>query len=106
MSARADLGVCAHGDTIYVIGGTDGHTPLDSGEFLDVSDKEWCGLPNMQTKRAGLAVCVVDGIMHVIGGTDGTVGLDTMETCRLKRHAFDHNLPPMPQEQVRSLQLC
>ena len=96
-SARGDHGVCTHGENIYSVGGTNGQAPLATGEFLDVSEKnEWRGLPDMPSARAGAGVCMVAGILHVVGGTDGGECLGTMDTCRLKKHVFDHVLPPVP----------
>ena len=72
-------GVAELGDRIFVIGGNDGNTFLDSTECYDPRTDRWTMLAPMSLARAGIGAAALDGRIYAIGGFDGTQRLDVVE---------------------------
>lgn len=75
VSARA---VVLHGE-LYVVGGWDGRSVLQSVERLDVSIGRFVRVSDMHLARASPALAVLDGFLYAIGGFDGSDWLREVE---------------------------
>jgi kelch-like protein 10 len=64
-------GTAVIGFNIYVIGGYDGHSFLNSCRCFNVVAKTWCELSPMHERRSRLSVTVLDGLVYAMGGIDG-----------------------------------
>lgn len=65
---RAEHGVCAVKNHLYVIGGTDNRIPYDSSEVYDAITDSWADLPPMPIPRSGIGAVFVEGKIYVMGG--------------------------------------
>ena len=61
------LGVAELGNSLFVIGGNDGTSFLNSCEHYDPLTNRWSYVPPMSRPRAGVGAAVVDGILYVAG---------------------------------------
>ena len=61
------LGVAEVGNSLFVIGGNDGTSFLNSCERYDPLTNKWSYVPPMSRPRAGIGAAVVDGILYVAG---------------------------------------
>ncbi|XP_050948458.1 kelch-like protein diablo isoform X2 [Labeo rohita] len=92
---RASASAAVLNGQIYVVGGTDGDMPLDSGgrdelglslstvEKYDPDTFRWSPVRAMNNKRFQVSLVQFDGFLLAIGGSDGVSDLKTME-------AYDH----------------
>lgn len=55
---RSALGITVHQGKIYVLGGYDGHTFLDSVECYDPDSDTWSEVTRMTSGRSGVGVAV------------------------------------------------
>jgi N-acetylneuraminic acid mutarotase len=82
-TARQDHAAAIIGDTVYVFGGTDGSSVVESMETLDASNVAagWTALDDtiMFTPRSKFSTVVVDNSIFAIGGHDGAALLDIVE---------------------------
>ncbi|CAE7242142.1 Klhl12, partial [Symbiodinium necroappetens] len=83
-TGRIGAGACLMEDEngnnfIYVTGGSDGDTVLQSGEVFDVKRQTWQELPPMAFPRIAHTSFVLNGKLYVAGGIDGKVPLETFE---------------------------
>ena len=60
-------GVAELGNSLFVIGGNDGTSFLNSCEHYDPLTNKWSYVPPMSRPRAGIGAAVVDGILYVAG---------------------------------------
>ena len=60
-------GVAELGNSLFVIGGNDGTSFLNSCENYDPLTNKWSYVPPMSRPRAGIGAAVVDGILYVAG---------------------------------------
>lgn len=63
---------------VYVMGGFDGHTRLNSCERYDPSNDEWTNILDMPHQRSNFGIEVLDDMIFVIGGYNG---LYTLPHC-------------------------
>lgn len=66
--ARSSLGMVAHEDCVYAIGGMGDDGPSDSVECYNVVTQKWGGKAKLPFPRARMACCVVDHHIYVVGG--------------------------------------
>lgn len=66
---------------VYVIGGYDGTTRLNSVDCLDVSDNDpgWLPIAPMHHRRGLAGACTYQEMIYVCGGFDGTIRHTSME---------------------------
>ncbi|MDR3499129.1 MAG: kelch repeat-containing protein [Parvibaculum sp.] len=64
---RTEAAFAVVGNSIYVIGGFDGH-PMARVDILDTATGGWRSGPALPSPRAGHAAVVMDGRIHVVGG--------------------------------------
>ena len=64
---------------LYIAGGYDGETYLDSLYCLDMSTMVWEEMSSMMSKRCYVATVIFDGKIIALGGHDGTSRLKTVE---------------------------
>lgn len=60
-------GVCSIGGRIYIVGGNDGTSFLNTCEAYDPVSDKWSEIAPMCTARAGIGCAVQDGIIYVAG---------------------------------------
>ncbi|HYM19642.1 MAG TPA: kelch repeat-containing protein [Candidatus Kapabacteria bacterium] len=80
-TVRAGLTACTFSNKIYVFGGYDNATYLNTLEIFDPSAHEW-STPKTTgtfTARRGLCSAIVNGKIYLIGGYDGKNWLNTLE---------------------------
>ena len=94
---------------IYVVGGNDGTSRLDSVECLDVREGKWHTVASMHSARDGVSIAAVGWNLMVVGGINGPSYLKTtelydprmntwvlsasMNTCRAAAGVACHNTP-------------
>ena len=76
-------GVAELGNSLFVIGGNDGTSFLNSCEQYDPLTNKWSYVPPMSRPRAGIGAAVVDGILYV-AGMFGTTYIILTETVLLQ----------------------
>lgn len=76
---RSALGATALGDIIYVCGGYDGVTSLNSVERYHPFTNTWCSLAPMNKSRSAGAVIACQGFIYALGGHDGLSIFDSVE---------------------------
>ena len=81
-------GVAELGDRIFVIGGNDGVSFLNSIECYDPHTNRWTLLPPMSRPRAGIGAAALDGRIYAIGGFDGASRLDIVEMFEPRMNAW------------------
>lgn len=67
-TARGALGVVAHQNRLYAIGGYDGKHNSGAVEIFDPKTNNWSPAPSMPTPRDHLAVVMAGGQIYTIGG--------------------------------------
>ena len=90
-------GVATLGDRIFVIGGNDGVSFLNSIECYDPHTNRWTQLAPMSRPRAGIGATALDGRIYAIGGFDGAQRLDIVEMYDPRMNVWS---------EVASLQSC
>ena len=70
---------CFFPGTIYVVGGNDGTTALNSTEILDRKSCSWVLGPMLSVPRGNCGVCVLENKLFAVGGFNGKKFLDTLE---------------------------
>ena len=63
------LGVAPLNNLLYIIGGNDGSTFLDTCECYDPHTNKWCSITPMSIRRAGVGCAVLDGYLYVAGNS-------------------------------------
>jgi len=80
-SKRSMCVAVVYDNDLWVFGGYDGHTCLDTAEFFDSEEQKWVKLPNLTTGRCA-AGTVLDDRIYIVGGysvTSPMVCLDSVE---------------------------
>jgi len=75
------LGAVALGGKVYICGGFDGTSSLNSVEIYDPETDEWTMISSMEKHRSASGVVVVDGQIYAIGGHDGLSIFDSVCLC-------------------------
>lgn len=65
--------------TLYVVGGNDGASALNSTEYLDRKTGMWVLGPILSIPRANCGVAVLENKLFAVGGFNGKKFLDTLE---------------------------
>ena len=68
---RRDFCLLVHQDRLYAIGGHDGHTCINSVEYLDLRhpDSVWVMGPSMSPERIFFGACVLEDDLVAMGGS-------------------------------------
>jgi len=69
---------------IYVVGGNDGISALNSIEIYDPDTHTWSLGPVLRLPRANCGVAVLNDILYVVGGFNGKKFLNSIEALDLK----------------------
>jgi len=77
--SRCSGGIVSDGDYVYVVGGFNRTSSLDSVEMYNRADNRWQYLSKMTTSRSRCAAVSLDGSLYALGGSDGHRDLDSME---------------------------
>ena len=81
------LGVAELGNSLFVIGGNDGTSFLNSCEHYDPLTNRWSYVPPMSRPRAGIGAAVVDGILYVAGMSNhNTIVRYNIQTFQVSRN--------------------
>lgn len=65
------VGAAALKDRLYVCGGYDGATSLNTVECYNPEKDTWTLVPSMMKHRSAGGVLALDGYLYAIGGHDG-----------------------------------
>lgn len=65
--SRSGAGVASLGQYIYVIGGYDGKSQLNSVERYDTEHDVWENVSSVSIARSALSVTVLDGKLYAMG---------------------------------------
>lgn len=65
--SRSGAGVASLGQYIYVIGGYDGKSQLNSVERYDTERDTWENVSSVSTARSALSVTVLDSKLYAMG---------------------------------------
>lgn len=79
LAVRSTAGVAVLEDRLYVVGGRDSLSCLNSGEFYDPHTNKWSPMPPMSVGRGGLGVTALHGKLYAVGGHDSLQPLDSVE---------------------------
>ncbi|UYV72127.1 KLHL18 [Cordylochernes scorpioides] len=79
LTKRCRLGVATLNGKIYVCGGYDGSTFLQSAEVYEPVAKRWSYIAPMAVMRSRVALAANCGKLYAIGGYDGVSNLSTVE---------------------------
>lgn len=72
---------------IYVIGGYNGQSRLNSCEIFSPSNNYWAPMQPMNSPRSNFGVEVIDDMIFVVGGFDGISTINKVE-----RYKADENM--------------
>ena len=72
------LGAVALGGKVYICGGFDGMSSLNSVEMYDPETDEWTMVSSMEKHRSAAGVVVLDNQIYAIGGHDGLSIFDSV----------------------------
>lgn len=76
---RCRLGATTLSGKLYVCGGYDGSTFLQTSEMYDSITGKWSYIAPMNVTRSRVALVANCGKLYAIGGYDGTSNLSTVE---------------------------
>ena len=77
---RAGAGVAELNGFLYVVGGFDDNSPLNSVEKFDPKLNQWTTMANMSCPRGGVGVAALAGKIYAVGGHDGSNYLQSVES--------------------------
>ena len=80
---RRNAAAIAVKDKIYVVGGYNGSTALNSVEIYDPLTNQWTFAEPMHVKRSSAAITHSDGVVFVVGGYTGSSFLNSVECFNL-----------------------
>ena len=89
LTRRCRLGVAAFNGKIYVCGGYDGITFLDSAEVYDPNTGKWSYISPMRVTRSRVALVANFGRLFAIGGYDGITNLSSVEMYDIERNDWE-----------------
>ena len=78
-SKRSWPAACSLDDVVFVAGGYDGSTVLDTVECYNPSTNSWQPAASMTSRRAAHALVALNGRLFAYGGSDGWTYLKTAE---------------------------
>lgn len=79
---------------IYVVGGNDGSSALNTTEIYDPENHTWSLGPTLCTHRANCGVVVIHDMLFAVGGFNGKKFLNSMECLDLRRSEYWGNDMP------------
>ena len=77
--ARSGHATVSIGELIFVLGGWNGNSYLESVEMYDTRSNKWVEITPINTARSYLAAAICDNSIFAIGGDDGSSDLKTVE---------------------------
>ena len=80
LSLRSALGAAALGGKLYVCGGYDGVSSLNSVECYDPVVNSWTMVASMRRHRSAAGVAVFCGQIYALGGHDGLSIFNTVSS--------------------------
>lgn len=92
---RDGCAAAAIGNDIYVVGGYDGRTRLNTVEVYNVKTRQWKSITPMGVRRDGCCCDVVADRLFVFGGYDGRSWLNTVECYDPSTQSW-RKIAPMP----------
>ena len=78
---RSAVGAVAVGDHLYVCGGFDGLSSLDTVERFDPDENSWSMVSNMTKHRSAAGVVTLLGKIYALGGHNGLSIFDRLVLC-------------------------
>jgi len=72
------LGAVTLGGKVYICGGFDGMSSLNSVEMYDPDADQWTMVSSMEKHRSASGVVVLNGQIYAIGGHDGLSIFDSV----------------------------
>lgn len=75
IEARGRVQMAIVNETIYVVGGSNGTTELDTVECLPKSSLKWKKCCKLPLARSNAGVCQLNGKVYCIGGWNGQIGI-------------------------------
>jgi kelch-like protein 20 len=76
---RLGVAVAVLGGYLYAIGGSDGHSPLNTVERYDPRQNKWSQVSPMSTRRKHLGCAVFNNVIYAVGGRDDCMELSSAE---------------------------
>ena len=73
---------------IFIVGGNDGTSALNSTEVYDPDNHSWSLGPSLNSLRANCGVAALDGCLFAVGGFNGKKFLNTMEYLDFSKDGF------------------
>lgn len=92
-SPRSTAGVAVLEDKLYVVGGRDSNSCLNSMECYDPHTDTWTRLPPMRARRGGVGVVVVAEKLYAIGGHEVLAPLNSVEVYDPKTKEWSWGVP-------------
>lgn len=83
---------------IYVVGGNDGHSALNSIEIYDPEAHTWFLGPSLGVQRANVGVAVMNDRLYAVGGFNGKKFLNSIEFLDLRRKEYWRSIVPKGSE--------
>ncbi|XP_054155500.1 kelch-like protein 3 [Oppia nitens] len=90
---RCRAGLAIHNGIVYVIGGFNGQSRINTVDRFDLQHKEWKQCRQMLAKRSTLGVGLFNNMIYAIGGFDGTIGLQSAEVYDPKKDLWQYITP-------------
>jgi hypothetical protein len=95
--ALADQAAAVYEGRIYVAGGNDDISAVDSFQIYDIASDTWTGGPRVPTPIAGDAIGAYDGNIYVAGGNAGGIPYSTLFIYNIASGSWSEGLPlPAP----------
>lgn len=92
--ARCGVGVTILGDSLYAIGGHDGHNYLNNVERYDIPSDTWFGdVAHMSQERTSVGVVSLNGFVYAIGGQQGSSASAYVERYDPKTNTWEERQP-------------
>lgn len=88
LTRRCRLGVASFNGKIYVCGGYDGTTFLQSAEVYDPAVGGWTYITPMRVTRSRVALVANCGRLFAIGGYDGISNLSSVEAYDVEQDSW------------------
>lgn len=79
ISRRSGVSCVAHKGSIYVIGGFNGLTRMNTGERYDPETKLWSSIREMYHPRSNFGIEIIDDMIFAIGGFNGMATISHAE---------------------------
>ncbi|XP_065916819.1 influenza virus NS1A-binding protein homolog A-like [Dysidea avara] len=77
--SRCSGGIVSDGEYVYVVGGYNRTSCLDTVEMYNKAENRWQYVSKLTTKRSRCAAVSLNGSLYALGGSDGHRDLDSME---------------------------